>query len=135
MGARFLAQFSSDEVKAALRPAEMQNSSSADAIWLAAASVMFGLEESYLANKISEAFGDDKGALRRTPQYYVELRKIKNMVGEGCELSGFKKSILRLKARLSMNRNEPTATDVSRAAVDVDMEALGAEKTKICRTP
>ena len=30
-----------------------------------------------------------------------------------------------------MNRNEPTATDVSRAAVDVDMEALGAEKTNL----
>ena len=30
-----------------------------------------------------------------------------------------------------MNRHEPTATDVSRAAVDVDMEALGAEKTNV----
>ena len=75
-------------LKAAVRPAEMQNSSSADAIWLAAASVMFGLGESYLANKISEAFGDDKGALRRTPQY-VELRKIKNMVSAGSKRASY----------------------------------------------
>ncbi len=56
---------------------------------------------------------------------------MKNLVESGRDLTGFERSILRLKARLSMNRNEPTAADLSRAAADVDMTTLGAAKTVV----
>ena len=57
-----------------------KNSSSADATWLAAASVVFGLGESgILFDKQVDQRGiwDDKGAPRRTPQY-ADVMKVKS---------------------------------------------------------
>ena len=121
-------------VRATLSPAEMQSSNmsnQSDGIWLAAATVAFGLGESYLSNRwISESYGEDKGALRRTPQF-VELSRVKAMVEEGRELSTFERGILRLRARLSMNQNEPTAAVLQAAAPTVNVDTLGSVKTTV----
>ena len=73
IGANYIGQYSTG----------MQSSSQSDGIWLAAATVAFGLGESYLSNRWrSESFNDDKGALRRTPQF-MELSRVEGVVGEG----------------------------------------------------
>ena len=124
---------SKSKVKFLWKSLPPKNGSSADATWLAAASVAFRLGESGI---LFDKQVDQRGIWRRqgsTPTHASICRGHEGEqhggMAEGRELSGFENAILRLKARLSMNRNDPTATDLTRAAVEVDMDTLGSQKT------